>query len=93
MGLAWEALVTVKGRYRIDPNRCYVGGVSGGGVSSTMINYLRPEFFKGAVNIGRGALLEKHTIEKAVKVNGNQGYAAGQTYPPFLPHLTGMAPV
>ena len=89
MGLALDALVTVKRHYRIDPKRCYVGGVSGGGISSTMIGYLRPEFFKGSVNIVRGALLENYKLEKAVKVRGTQGYAAGQIYPPFLPHLAG----
>lgn len=87
MGLALDALATVKNAYLIDDKRCFVGGVSGGGISSTMICYLRPEHFQGAVNIVRGALLEPYTIEKTVKVFGDRSYTKGETYPPFLPHL------
>ncbi len=85
MGLALDALTTVKSAYHIDETRCYIGGVSGGGVSSTLINYLRPEHFRGAINTVRGALLERYTLEKDVA--GAVNYKAGSTYPPFLPHL------
>jgi pimeloyl-ACP methyl ester carboxylesterase len=93
LGLALDALATAKAHYHIDPKRCFVGGVSGGGVSSTMIAYLRPEPFRGAINIVRGALLEPYTIEHSIRFfGGKQSYEAGQTYPPFLPHLSTLHP-
>ena len=87
MGLALDALATVKAAYHIDNDRGYVGGVSGGGISATLISYLRPEHFRGAINIVRGALLEPYTLEKDVV--GAVNYKAGTTFPPFLPHLKG----
>ena len=90
MGLALDALTTVKSTYHIDDTRCYVGGISGGGISSTLINYLRPEHFRGAINIVRGALLEPYTLEN--DVTGVVNFKAGSTYPPFLPHLANKHP-
>ena len=87
LGLALDSLATVKAAYRIDPNRCYVGGVSGGGITATMIAYLRPEHFRAAINIARGALLEPYRMKETTPVFGGRSYEAGTTYPPFLPHI------
>lgn len=87
MGLALDALATLKAGYQIDDSRCYIGGVSGGGYSSTLINFFRPEHFRGAVNIARGALLETYTIEKDTFVNDSRSYEKGQVYPSALPGL------
>ena len=87
MGLALDALATLEEAYQIDDKHCYIGGVSGGGISATLINYLRPEHFRGAVNCVRGALLEPYTLEKDILISGDKGYPAGQSFPPFLPHL------
>ena len=87
MGLALDALSTIKADYHIDDKRCFVGGVSGGGVTSTLINYLRPEHFRGALNVARGALLEQHTIAEDITVHDTKGYKAGTAFRPFLPHL------
>ncbi len=87
LGLALDALASVKAAYRVDPKRCYIGGTSGGGITSTMVCFLRPEHFQGAVNIVRGALLEPYTLEKDVQVLGASSYKAGTTYQPFIPGL------
>lgn len=87
LGLALDALASVKATYHVDPNRCYIGGVSGGGITSTMVCFLRPEHFQGAINVARGALLEPYTMQKRVGVFGDRFYEKGATYPPFLPGL------
>ena len=84
--LALDSLATVNAAYRIDPKRCYVGGVSGGGIMSTMINFLRPEHFRAAINIVRGALLEPYVMRKAVTYGGG-AYEAGSKFNPFIPRL------
>ena len=72
---------------RVDDARYYIDGVSGSHISSTLIVYLRPEHFRGAINVVRGALLEPYTLKN--EIAGAVNYKAGTTYPPFLPHLKG----
>ncbi len=91
--LALDGVATVEGTYRIDPDRIYIGGLSGGGVSSTKIAFLLPKPFTAAVNIGRGALLESYTVQRTVSYgNGAGTIKKGSTYPPFIPGLDGKHP-
>ena len=46
-GMAIDAVHNMKKRYTIDPDRIYVGGVSGGGRSASMLTIGFPEIFTG----------------------------------------------
>lgn len=48
--LATDSLATVKAHYKIDDNRVYVGGLSGGGHIGMMCQMIYPEHFQGAIS-------------------------------------------
>lgn len=48
--LALDSLATVENLYRIDQNRIFVGGISGGGHIGMMCQMLYPEIFNGAIS-------------------------------------------
>lgn len=48
--LAMDSLATVKAHYKIDANRAYVGGWSGGGHVGMLCQMLYPEYFQGAIS-------------------------------------------
>jgi hypothetical protein len=51
MGISIDAAVNAQKRFKIDPNRVYVGGVSGGGRIASMLGVGFPDVFKGGFYI------------------------------------------
>ena len=47
MGLAIDAATNLKARYKVDPERVYVAGISGGGRISSMLGMCYPDVFRG----------------------------------------------
>jgi hypothetical protein len=47
MSIAIDAAVNMQTRYKIDPNRVYIAGVSGGGRIASMLGVGYPDVFKG----------------------------------------------
>jgi hypothetical protein len=50
-GLALDAAHAMKQRYTLDPERCYVAGLSGGGRMSSMLGVAYPDVFTGGMYI------------------------------------------
>lgn len=58
--LALDYVATLKDQYRIDPNRVFVGGFSGGGITAIEMQIGYADVFKGAVSHARGVeMLER----------------------------------
>ncbi len=51
IGLALDAVENMKARYKIDPDRIYVAGVSGGGRVASRVGLMYGDIFKGSVSI------------------------------------------
>ncbi|MGA2501003.1 MAG: PHB depolymerase family esterase [Tepidisphaeraceae bacterium] len=51
IGLALDAAHNMKAKYKIDENRVYIAGVSGGGRVSSMIGVAFPDVFQGGIYI------------------------------------------
>jgi hypothetical protein len=81
LALALDGLATVHDQYETDAGRFYVGGVSGGGISSTHACFLYPEHFGAAFNIVRGAMIDPYTMERDVPGHYEQGTVYGNTWP------------
>jgi len=48
MGLALDAVHNLRKRFYLDPDRIYIGGISGGGRTASMLGLLYPRVFTGA---------------------------------------------
>jgi len=48
--LAMDSMATAKHHYKVDNNRVFVGGLSGGGHMAMFCQVLYPEYFKGAIS-------------------------------------------
>lgn len=59
MGLTLDAFATVKSLYRIDPERVYAAGLSGGGTIATTEAVYYPEIFHGLINFSSQYFLIK----------------------------------
>ncbi len=62
-----NALATVREQYKIDPERCIVGGTSGGGHMAFLTAALFPEFFKGALSSAAQSYMPDHFPGLAIK--------------------------
>ena len=65
MSISIDAAVNMQARYKIDPNRVYVGGVSGGGRIASMLGVGFPDVFKGGFYIiGCNFYRQERSIEQ-----------------------------
>jgi poly(3-hydroxybutyrate) depolymerase len=75
MGLAIDAVTNMKTRYRIDPERVYVSGISGGGRISSMLGFCYPDVFRGGVYIiGCNSYRTVQSTEQKIPETGKFGY-------------------
>lgn len=52
IGLALDAVFNMKARYKIDPERIYIAGFSGGGVIASYLAWAWPDVFRGGLYVG-----------------------------------------
>jgi predicted esterase len=52
IGLALDAVFNMKARYKIDPERIYIAGFSGGGVVASYLAWAWPDVFRGGLYVG-----------------------------------------
>jgi dienelactone hydrolase len=75
MGLAIDAVTNMKARYKIDPERVYVSGISGGGRISSMLGMCYPDVFRGGVYIiGCNSYRTVQSTEQKIPETGKFGY-------------------
>jgi len=65
---ALDGLATIKKHYKIDDNRVYVGGLSGGGHTGMLCQMLYPEHFHGAIS---------HAAQSYLPRSGSCGHFPG----------------
>jgi hypothetical protein len=86
MGLAIDAVVNMKARYKIDPERVYVSGISGGGRISSMLGFCYPDVFSGGIYIiGCNSYRTVQSTEQKVPETGKFGYFFPSFKPPAPP--------
>ncbi len=64
MALALDCVATLRSTYRIDPERIYVGGLSGGGADALFSQLMYPKSFNAAISHVRGLNLEDRDGDK-----------------------------
>jgi len=69
-------------RYAIDPERCYVAGFSGGGMTATRIATAKPELFKGGIYMGGTVFWNENTPPKIDLIKQNHHVFLVGTYDP-----------
>lgn len=68
--------------YAIDPERCYIAGFSGGGITATRIATAKPDLFKGGIYIGGTVFWTANTPPKIDLIRQNHHVFLVGTYDP-----------
>lgn len=81
---AMIAPTALRRSYVIDPERSYVAGFSGGGITATRIATAKPDLFKGGVYMGGTVFWKDNTPPKLDLVRENHHVFLVGTYDPAL---------
>jgi len=78
MGLVIDAAVNMQSRYKIDPDRVYVSGISGGGRVASMLGVGFADIFKG----GGFYIIGCNFYRQETTADGKRYYARSYSVPP-----------